>query len=260
MFQLYEHSALNREFLVQLWAQGGLPLPGTTSDFPSLYVGCFRDPFATYDLHLVFTCRPSAIEVARIQSSHLRAQLYFCLASRTAHHVLAVHTYHDALQGIPRNVLTCYALVWDDGWNIINANGSCTHLSFSAVHQRIECLEGATSITMYHFQAVAKTRRTRPGHVDAPPENPIASSILARTYELVQELEQGDFERARMGGRQPRDLDMRRSYSRIIDAGADPAPFSPDPFDQQARHSSQFQRGQMFPGAAGGYNMPQQRP
>ena len=53
-------------------------------------------------------------DIVATQASHVKAQLYFCKASRTTHLVLAVHSVlHRDENGvrIPRNVLHCYALV-----------------------------------------------------------------------------------------------------------------------------------------------------
>ena len=144
---------------------GGVPLPIEGSR--SLRLGNFKDEFGDYELQLTFLRQLSAWEVVATQASHVKAQLYFCRASRTTHLVLAVHSVlHRDGTGvkIPRNVLHCYALVWSKGWHIISGNGKTTSLSFSRHRQTIPELMGATVVQLFCLVARASAKPSNNRH------------------------------------------------------------------------------------------------
>ena len=91
-----------------------------------------------------------------VQSSHLRAQLFFCGVSKTTHMILAVHSVlHKGYKKMKRNVLHCYPLIWVEGWHIIDGKGQVKSFSFSRQHQTMRELLGATCIQLFFLVAQA---------------------------------------------------------------------------------------------------------
>ena len=109
-------------------------------------LGTHVDNWGSYELHLVFLKQPSGWETVSVQTSHVRAQLYFCGVTCSTRNILAVHS---VLFNTERTVLHCYALLWSNGWHIIHGDGKTTSLSFSLQQQTIPELVGATIIQLF---------------------------------------------------------------------------------------------------------------
>ena len=109
-------------------------------------LGTHVDNWGSYELHLVFLKQPSGWETVSVQTSHVRAQLYFCGVTCSTRNILAVHS---VLFNTERTVLHCYALLWSNGWHIIHGDGTTTSLSFSLQQQTIPELVGATIIQLF---------------------------------------------------------------------------------------------------------------
>ena len=91
--------------------KGGVPLPEKAGE--KILLCNVEDEFGTYRLTLNMFCKLSSMETVHVQSSHLRALLFFCVTSETSHLLMGVHRVIDGGGKRARNVLHCYALVWE---------------------------------------------------------------------------------------------------------------------------------------------------
>ena len=121
-------------------------------------------------------------ELANIQSNHLIAQLYFCLYTTSTHNMIAVQSINHGGRKSARNVLHCYALIWSNGWHIIDYRGSVHTLSFSRMQQTVPELEGATVVILYSMKAFSRIVFDSSTALSEPNEATKEHSIINRAY------------------------------------------------------------------------------
>ena len=83
----------------------------------------------------------------QVQHSHLRTVLTLCVRSKTTHLLLAVSSVLQQGCKSRRDVLHCYALIWDgEKWNVTDTGGATRDISFARHSEEIPELAGAVII------------------------------------------------------------------------------------------------------------------
>ena len=96
--------------------------------------------------------------------------------------MIAVQNINHSGRKSASNVLHCYALIWSNGWHIIDYRGSVHTLSFSRMQQTVPELEGATVVKLYSMQSFARNVHPTSTALSEQNEETKQDSIINRAY------------------------------------------------------------------------------